>query len=306
MSFKKVHIVSMTLVLLSVLLVSIGFAYPVIALSIDTTPPKIDSFMMAAKGSFVEVSKDTSNPTMMTKGYIYYFFGYAKENGNVSSGLIIDIFDSTGKNVFVAGLPETKRVAFFDTYLHQFYSDTVTWAPQLEGLYTIKLSVTDEAGNTGRDVRYVEAKTEIQEVSGYFAINGIKIEPPGDINITLVTRDLVFEFVCATGADNVYETGNYRPMVTGFPDTIVYLNRQSGTDTWKGSYTVPKDGVYNIHGVVTTKQGQIKGFMSILVTVGEPKPSLLSIRQIGFIVAGLGLIAFGTFAGTKRRFNIKW
>jgi hypothetical protein len=299
---SKRSLLGTMLIAVGFIILSIGIVYPLVTVYIDSTPPEIDSFMMAAQGSFFEISKDRNNPTMLSKGYAYYFFGYVKENGNLSSGLCINILSADsnwvlGSNVFSAGIPETKCVSYFDTYLHQFYSETVTWTPMSEGNYVICLYVTDAAGNVGSQDRFVTVKTAVQEVSGYFTINGIKIEPPGDINITLTTRNLTFEFVCTAGADNVYETGDNRPMITGFPNTIVYLNREPGTNIWSGSYTVPQDGTYTINGIVKTEQGQTICFMTILMTTGNPRLSF-SMQRIEFIVIGLALIVIGA-VGTR-------
>jgi len=288
------------MLLAGIFILFISITQPLATVIIDSIAPEIDSFMMAGKGSFFEISKDVLNPTQITKGLAHYFFGYVIENGNVSSGLMINILDSSNNNVFAMGLPETRVDPYFDTYIHQFYSSTVTWTPQSEGKYTINLAITDEAGNRGEDTRYIMVTSEPVEVTGYFTINGIKIEVPGNVTITLTTKSLVFQFVCTSGAENVGD-GEDRPKIIGFPDTTIYMNRQQGSDIWIASYTVSKDGTYTIHGVVTTKRNEIKVFMSIIAVIGSPRKML----ELNFLtMLGLGSTAIGLlliFTGRRKR-----
>ena len=269
------------MVLVGILLV-LSPSFPGLAtLTIDTSPPEFVWVKMASGSSsgWLEISKDVNNPTPITVGEEYWFAVWVRESGSgIDGGVSLDVW-SQGTIIAGAGLPLNRS-----NHIYVFYLEAFSWTPSVAGLYTIKLTVEDNAGHIAEETRYVQAKMVPVEVEGYFTINGQRVDETS--SLLLDTRDVTFTYVVTSGTEGV-ESVTVNITGEGIDDTVTC---QKTGSTWTATYTFPRDGTYEVKGEVHTVTGEMLVPMSLIVDIGQGGGLPFNpLQLLGVLLVALGL-----------------
>ncbi|RLI00220.1 hypothetical protein DRO19_00175 [Candidatus Bathyarchaeota archaeon] len=273
-----------TLIYLGLALILLSFAYPMVTVIVDDTPPK---WIIASDGEVAIFPRDGQtyqSVSKITAGVEDF------ESGVASVTAVIDGQTFYLKSISGGSGGGGAKIQMFSTVVHSGY-----WQcdipPLSAGQHTMTL--TAENGN-GLKTIYKATFTVYTNLQGDWYINGEKVTGSDQI-LRFTTRTLTFKFVKTQGVDD----SKIRCSVwEGNAKLLELKNVAAGT--WEGTYTFTGGK----HALTLKANDGTNTVTFAVVTVdfgGEQQPSIewLTMPNI-LLFSGILLVFFGWFSGRRR------
>jgi len=258
--------------ILGVLLLSVGVAYPLVVLYVDTSAPTIvetspspDSTLASVDKILAHVVDDVSGVKTVVVAVYYYR---------------TDVGNWELKGTGGASLTSGDKMNGWWTY-------TLSTALTSPGDYGVSMRADDYAGNSAQKSFYFKIYTALQ---GKWYVAGVEITSSSQ-EIYVNTATVSFKFVKTAGVADQYIACE---VWEGTAKLLTMPNTAAGT--WEGSYTFTA-GKHTItlkaYDGTTTITYSIVG----LEIPGAPTPTITITQQQALILAGIACLAIAFYKG---------
>jgi hypothetical protein len=285
MNLKVGRTTSALLILVGLLLLGVGTAYPPLATVIYATPTLNINLISFPSGT-------QAAPTLLKGGALYTLEAYLT---------VLDV-SVTVKQVTITGTGYSLVVTL--TYAHTVNYDKIysTWtAPVLPDgtilTFLWHVEATGAAGIVYKADAYSYGK--IGGPVGKFYINGQ--EANIDSVFTVSSPTLTFSFKATAQGDLITSAWIKISCTNPVVDQIITLAETTADTEWTGTFTLPSRGTYTILGYISYG-GNSYRLMSLLSNFGET-PTLPQVNTLQ-IIGGLMLIA-GVAVEVLRKRNVE-